>query len=166
MRLIWDWIETWVKQHAPEALNNWYPGASEQEIQQVEQALGIIFPDDMRASWLIHDGTRFAFADIWRLLSMQEILEQHRQDMTYPWWPASWIAFAANDCGDYLCFESDSTRSDQSGHIMCSVHDGEDRQVASSFSLLMSWFVNDLLDGEYEVNAWGGLESEDSLFIN
>lgn len=97
IRLIWDWIETWVRQHAPEALNNWYPGASEQEIQQVEQVLGITFLDDIKASWLLHDGTRLAFADFWRLLSIQQILAQHRLNTTYPWWPAGWIAFASTN---------------------------------------------------------------------
>jgi cell wall assembly regulator SMI1 len=149
---------------APEALKHWRPGASAQEIQQVEGTLGITFPEEVKTSWMIQDGTRLAFAASWHLLSMHQILEEHRQHKTWPWWPPTWVAFASNDCGDYLCVDSDPTTDEQSGQVMHLMHDAENSRLASAFPLLMSYFVNDLLDGEYEVNPCGEFESDDYLF--
>jgi len=166
MRLIWDWIETWVRKNAPEAMKNWHQGASAQEIQQVEGTLGITFPEDVKTSWMIHDGTRLAFADSWRFLRMQQIMEEHQQNKTWPCWPATWVAFASNDCGDYLCIVIDPTQDEQSGQVMHCMHDAENSPVASAFHVLMSYFVNDLLDGEYWVNPSGEFESDDYLFLH
>ncbi len=54
MRDLWQRLEgVFAAQRWPVALR---PGASEVEIARVEAALGLPFPDDLRASLRIHDG--------------------------------------------------------------------------------------------------------------
>lgn len=50
------------------------------------------------------------------------------------------------------------------GRIVFFDHELGERFVSPSFWLLMAGFVNDLEDGEYEVDEYGGLVSEEVSF--
>jgi cell wall assembly regulator SMI1 len=67
MQDTWNRLHTWFRKNAPDVLKVLRPGASESEIRETEQFLGITFPEDMRASYLIHNGQWSYFRDrMWR----------------------------------------------------------------------------------------------------
>ncbi len=56
MDRIWERLENFLRQNAPEIYDGLALGASEQEIVEVEQSCGFQFPPDLRQSYLRHDG--------------------------------------------------------------------------------------------------------------
>src|ERR687886_2714377 len=56
MRELWNRLERWLDQNVPEILATLNPGASLQEIQEIQHILGVRLPDDYVASCLIHNG--------------------------------------------------------------------------------------------------------------
>ncbi len=51
-------IEAWSeKRQVSDVPSDFQPGATEEEIQAVEIALGIAFPEDVKASYHIHNGS-------------------------------------------------------------------------------------------------------------
>src|SRR5689334_13626996 len=77
MRAIWDRIEAWLKVQAPAVMNRLQPGATDGDIQQVEALLGVVLPEDLKASYRIHNGTDddYALMDMWELLSLKRMTE-------------------------------------------------------------------------------------------
>ena len=72
MKETWDRIEAWLRANASAALGSLRPGASDLEIADTERFLGVTFPNDLRASYRIHDGTEegHRLIDGWDLLSL------------------------------------------------------------------------------------------------
>lgn len=58
MRGIWDRIEKGLEKHYPSIRKSLLPGATEAEIAEAEQKMGIRFPDEVRESFRIHDGQK------------------------------------------------------------------------------------------------------------
>lgn len=52
----WERIEAWCSSHLPELLDDLRGGAGEGEIRAAEEALGLTLPEDVRRSYLVHDG--------------------------------------------------------------------------------------------------------------
>ena len=52
----WRRIETWMLRHCPEVVAKLRPGVSEKHITAFEQAIGQKLPEDVRASYRIHEG--------------------------------------------------------------------------------------------------------------
>jgi cell wall assembly regulator SMI1 len=52
----WQRIEAWLQENAPHIYDSLQPGASEAEIAKVESQLGVALPDDVKASYRIHNG--------------------------------------------------------------------------------------------------------------
>ena len=46
MRELWNRLERWLDQNVPEILATLNPGASLQEIQEIQHILGVWLPDD------------------------------------------------------------------------------------------------------------------------
>lgn len=57
MQTIWKRIEDWLHMHAPELVSLLQPGASEESIRQTEALLHVTFPEDIKASYRIHNGS-------------------------------------------------------------------------------------------------------------
>jgi cell wall assembly regulator SMI1 len=80
---IWERIETWLRNNAPELLNNLNSGATINEIARVEGVVGVSFPEDFRLSLSIHNGQknsspRFFYGNC-KLLSLSHIEEIWRK---------------------------------------------------------------------------------------
>ena len=56
VQTLWERIEAWLSIYAPHAWQMLRMGATEWEIQQAEDALGITLPEHFKASCRIHDG--------------------------------------------------------------------------------------------------------------
>ncbi|MFH9736069.1 SMI1/KNR4 family protein [Streptomyces roseolus] len=76
----WDRIDRWLLTHAPRTSAALAPPAPEEDIRAAERELGVVFPPDLRASLLRHDGTRpgpeaLRFDTDDRLLGLRDIVE-------------------------------------------------------------------------------------------
>lgn len=60
MREIWQRLEAWFQDYAPEVASDWNPGATEAQLVHLEERLGRRLPEDFRESYKIHDGQRGA----------------------------------------------------------------------------------------------------------
>ena len=56
MREIWNKIENYLKENAPNVLESLQQGATDEEIKKAEDFIGITFPEDFKESYKIHNG--------------------------------------------------------------------------------------------------------------
>jgi cell wall assembly regulator SMI1 len=56
MRETWARIETWLEINAPSVLQVLQPGASNAQIQELEEFLRVQLPEDVKSSYRIHNG--------------------------------------------------------------------------------------------------------------
>lgn len=56
----WARIEAWLRERAPQSYELLRPAATTAEIEAAEEALGVRFPAELRALYLLHDGVRGA----------------------------------------------------------------------------------------------------------
>ena len=132
-------------------------GASAAQLAQVEAALDVCFPDDVKAAYQIHDGMdlgaepRFSK---WRILPLDAVLsiwlEQQRLSASgcldnqgcagnpciQPvWWHAQWVPLCANSKGDLICLDLHPGPGGAVGQLISYWHLRADRNVlAESFT--------------------------------
>jgi cell wall assembly regulator SMI1 len=53
---LWQRIEAWMPLHAPQLWHQLAPGADEAKIKHLESILDITLPEDVRASYRLHNG--------------------------------------------------------------------------------------------------------------
>lgn len=85
----------------------------------------------------------------------------YRAEQAFEDWPPTSLPFATDGCGGSLCVDVGGSSGEQMGRIVFFDHELGEDFVASDFWRLMSGFVNDLEDGEYEVDASGRLVSDE-----
>ena len=80
VRQAWDRIEQWFSKNVPSALENMGEPATQAQLDACEQALGVTLPDDVRASYMIHNGIKdennpglFSSWDVF--LSLDQVIE-------------------------------------------------------------------------------------------
>jgi len=179
MKLIWDRIEAWLRANAPVIFESLRAGASAEALAEAERALGVTFPDDVRASYRIHNGAdSTVFIEGWELLSLERIRDewaawkdlldrgtfvefQSRPDgRTLPdWWSPAWIPLTYSGAGDHHSLDMSPGPEGVAGQIIIMFHDDESRPVvAESFSGWLERFADDLDAGRYVYSAdYGGL---------
>lgn len=159
MMVIWNMIEAWLQIAAPESLAHLYKGATEQQLQATETALGFSLPEDLKASWSLHNGTASFFFGGWGFLTLEQMLRAYQAQQGIAEWPPTYLPFAEDGGGGYLCV--DMSKGEQMERIVFFDYEFGEWFVASDFWVLMSGFVNDLEDGEYGVDESGRLVSDD-----
>lgn len=165
MQAIWDRIEAWLNIHAPEVLDNLLMGVDDDDIQEIEAELGYQLPEDVRASLRLHNGTIDCFADIWRLLNIDEIAEEQRRlSLGYSVKRPYWIPLASDGCGDFLCVDVEPEPGEQLGQMIHFDHETVSSWVAPSFQALLSAFADHLEIGKYALDETGRLHSQELLF--
>lgn len=172
---LWCRIERVLKTHAPNTATTLAPPASERELADLESAIRLTLPPDLRASLKIHNGqidpTRcHAFcgegillstskiADRWRMVT--EIDEDSRFDYAPgqgPWWKTTCIPFTDAE-GNMLCVDMDPALEDRMGEVVCHVHDGEiERGLGTSFKDWLSSLADRLDAGRFRMDDYGYL---------
>src|SRR6266540_683725 len=132
----WSRIETVLNTHVPETAKTLAPPASEREVKELEDFVGLGLPESFKRSLRVHNGQRdptrchsfceegiflntTEIAETWKTLS--ELDEGFRQQ--YPgwdshefgdWWNRNWIPFTQSDCGS-LCINLDPRLGDRIG---------------------------------------------------
>ncbi len=77
MRQVWNEFEQWLKINRPEVLGTLNEAATESQIAEVEQKIGLKFPQNLRELLMIHNGQRdeyIAVIDNYLLLPLDEIV--------------------------------------------------------------------------------------------
>ncbi len=174
MEEIWKQIETWLIANILEIRNDLQPGATDAEIRKAEDAMGIKFPDDVRASYRIHNGQLGSAAELlgdWQLLPLEYmVLEWQTLDKVLDsggfgdntgtphgpvrpmWWNPKWIPVAHNGAGDYRCLDLDPPAKGKVGQIIAYWHTMDTREkLAPSFRAWLQRFAKDLESGRYTV---------------
>src|SRR3712207_8524642 len=75
----WARIERWLAEFAPDVLKSLQPAATEEQISNAEAALGVTLPEEVRASYRIHDGQSPdgpGLMDAWEFLSLSRIVDR------------------------------------------------------------------------------------------
>ncbi len=143
------------------------PGASEASIALAEQAMGLQFPDDLRASYLLHDGsgdTLFPWGFV--LLGLEEMVRDWRtlrrlfekenwpaepDDPIRPvHWDALWVPAVSNESGDYHFVDLDPAPGGTVGQVICFHHEvGPIRVLANGFGEWLGGYADQLEAGIY-----------------
>src|SRR5688572_3409194 len=171
---IWKRIEAWLEENTPDVLQDLRPGASEADVKKAEKALSVRLPEDMAASYAVHDGQRGGsgplFGD-YTLLSLEAAVKEWKtlkklaNDKVFEfmhgkpaprvkpdWWNRRWIPVASNSSGDFLCLDLDPARPGKPGQIVSFFHADPTRElIAKDFKSWLSGLAKDLEAGKYKV---------------
>jgi cell wall assembly regulator SMI1 len=175
---IWDRAHRWLE---PRGATDWlrHP-ATPSMIARAETALGVTLPDDIRASWLIHDGQEHdlpaLFAGV-RLLSFEDIVGRWRWMSTElasegaparglppgvvrdAWYSPSWIPIAGDEAGNHVVCDLEPGPSGARGQLVFVYAKHHDRpRIAPTFTQFLDERV-----AEWESDAAQPVLDEDGL---
>lgn len=172
----WSEIESWLKEHAPEILENLNPGAKASQIQSAAKKMKVEFPKDLSDSFKLHNGQSepiLRLMDDWQLLPLansaaqwkinQDVLKEgsfgdNKAEAKGPlkplWWNPKWIPVAGNGGGDLVCADTDPPEKGAAGQIVIFWHTSEKREViAASFADWLEDYAKDLKAGKYKLSG-------------
>lgn len=163
----WERIERWLSAHAPKFVGGLRPPASADALARAEDALGVVLPDDVRASFAIHDGEAqwspgviggyvlCSVADlvrVWRLNcdvpSSESQMRRARpaRGVQKSWWDKGWIPIAQDGGAVVVCVDTNPALGGTIGQLVLYISDSPDREiVAPSFE---AWIAS--AAAEYE----------------
>jgi cell wall assembly regulator SMI1 len=184
MRNIWPRIEKWFSVNSPRAV--FQPGASASEISETEKVLNITFPEEVRESYRIHNGTDFdssffenryllnlanviahweAMCEFTKQSLFQDSLANPDDKIKRVWWSEKWIPLMDDCNGDYLCLDMDPMPGGDVGQFISFETDlGPQRVLGKSFRDWLSHFADDLEAGEYGIGDEGGILRKEDLY--
>lgn len=169
---LWRRFETWLKAEAPATLATLQDGATPEEIAATEALLGVSFPDDVRASYLLHNGqTDYAngllggreFLSLARIQREWKIWKElldggdlgddcgaPSPEIQGDWWNPKWIPLTHDGGGNHDCLDLAPTPQGNVGQIISFWHDEATRTVeAKSFTAWLAGFVEGCETGVY-----------------
>ncbi len=185
MEAVWQQIEDWMSQHAPHLLQQLAPGADEEALKGLERDLGITLPDDMRASYLRHNGGHKiklvtsmnilpveGIIDNWQML--RELLDDEDWATLPPhyfvdegsgwetgpiqpvWWNARWVPVATDNAGNLTCVDLAPAPGGAVGQIIDWDHEcGPSQTLFPSFLAMLRAYAKHLKDGTGEEDEEG-----------
>ena len=175
MREIWTRIEAWLLAHVPSGASVLSAGATEEEIADTERFLGVSFPEDVQASFRLHDGQSGGPWLMWgcELLSLSRIREEwnawkelldrgtfedFRSDsdgrVVKDWWHARWVPLTHDGAGNHYCLDLNPGPEGRAGQIIQMWHDDSKRPVvAPSYRAWLAAFADALEAGAYVYSA-------------
>lgn len=107
-------LEKWLRQHRRRYAEGLLPGASAQELDATQAALGVPLPQDLRALLSWHNGQSGDFIghleNNWDLMSAGRIVEAKREmdggDHAQSGWQPAWVPFLEDDSGNFLVLDT------------------------------------------------------------
>ncbi len=179
MQSLWTQFEAWLGTHWPEGLADLNPPATDQQIAELEQVLGVQLPPDYVACLKVHNGQKLdagGLFDAGEFLSTDEVRRQWSiwkellgefVDITSDpapgvkddWFNAQWIPFTHDGGGDHLCLDLDPAEGGTRGQIITMWHDEGSRDLlADSFGDWFAGYVGAVCAGKYAFSDdYGGL---------
>lgn len=161
MKQQWERLEAWLKANNPALLADLNPPATDAEIRELEQKLGVTLPADFVECLKVHNGQKggadWLFSGL-EFLSSRRILDEWAiwkdlldggdfdgaeaepgAGIKPVWWSPKWIPFTYNGAGDHLCLDLDPSSQGRSGQVITLWHDdGARKKKADS---LAQWFA-------------------------
>lgn len=164
MKQLWQQLENHLSAHNPELLADLNPPATDAQIRELEQEIGVQLPADFVCFLKVHNGQVGQAEPLFeggRFLSIGEIAKESKlwsdllnagafkdfkpepqSGVAANWWSDLWIPFAANDEGDCICLDLEPAVEGAKGQVIQVWHDSSAREVlAGSFEK----FVGDIL---------------------
>jgi cell wall assembly regulator SMI1 len=107
-------LEKWLHQHRRRYAEGLLPGASAQELDATQAALGVPLPQDLRTLLSWHNGQSGDFIghleNNWDLMSAGRIVEAKREmdggDRAQSSWQPAWVPFLEDDSGNFLVLDT------------------------------------------------------------
>ncbi len=177
---VWQEIEEWLGENFPQFLTYLNPPATLLEIEQVERELNIQFTDEVKKSYLLHNGSTNWLFDGNDFLSLSEVIDFHneniiryqerylKKDMAInsdsassekikkEIWNPRWIPILAESNMFLHFLDLDPTENGIHGQIIFVNDDYHDLFfISDNFTMLMEEFLNDLRTGNYEISSNG-----------
>lgn len=165
MKQQWERLEAWLKANNPVLLADLNPPATNTEIRELEQKLGVTLPADFVEFLKVHDGQRggsdWLFSGS-EFLSSRRIIDEWAiwkdlldggdfdgaeaepgAGIQPVWWSPKWIPFTYNGAGDHLCLDLDPASGGRAGQVITLWHDdGARKKKADSFAQWFAEFVD------------------------
>jgi len=184
---VWRRIERWLEANAPVVLENLRPGCTPAEIATIEAALGITFPEDVRASYLIHDGQASRGGGLfgaWEFLSLARIRDEWQiwkdgydngafddsesepeGPIRAEWWHPQWIPVTHDHGGNHYCLDLAPSPGGTVGQIITMWHDDASREVvARDFTAWLQEVADGLESGNLLYSEeYSGIVDKDEL---
>ncbi|HBL10205.1 MAG TPA: hypothetical protein DD379_01980 [Cyanobacteria bacterium UBA11162] len=176
----WKKIERWYSEEAPIAYQRLKQGASEDQIKELEQKMGLVLPEDFVASLLIHNGgggfhdyEYLSIDKIYNFWSMMnelkaegafdryEIKETNRGIIKNTWWYSHWIPFALDSGGNSICIDLSPEKNGTYGQII--YKEKEEGPLISNHKSFFEWlymYQKDLYRGCYFVDKDGLIQEK------
>ena len=134
----WQRLEKWYHDKAPEIYKNLNDGASMEEVEILQNEMGIELPIDLAASLKVHNGAMefhngyhyLTTAQMLKVWSMMRELNQQGAFSTYEpkesvkgliqntWWNPCWIPFAEDSQGNLICVDLDPGEEGRHGQVV------------------------------------------------
>jgi len=172
MQDLWARIIAWfINNKVPPHAFALAPGVTEQDIRRAEVQMQLDFPPDLRASYLLHNGSkeRWIFQQGF-LLALDDVVDAHffksdalrtaafencranpKGAIKREFWNARWIPITDNGTGDHICVDMDPANGGNKGQIIATNHEtGPIAVLADSFREWLTTFATDLELGKYQ----------------
>lgn len=134
-------LDIWLSSNAPIDLENLRPPASEQELAEVEQTVGLPLPEEIRLLYKWHNGSGDTEASCvqlipeWPFLSLAgSITHWRKRNLQYQddlddtgacfWWKTSWLPLAYDFTGELFVVELSPTASNHRAVFWASIENG------------------------------------------
>jgi len=178
MKRLFDRIHVWLKANAPDVLERFSPGATEEAIRAAEREMGVTLPEDVRAAYRIHDGCDAAFlyseewcslegmVYSWRMLKGLLDRGDFAPNKSRPvgpiravWYHPGWVPITDEQSGYYHCLDMAPKSRGNVGQVFRWCHDEPGRYFqAKSFYDWVTRFVWGLEAGRYhydeQIGRW------------
>ena len=163
-------FKQWLEHNYSDGLLDLNPPATNEEIEELKNALGVDLPDDFISVLKINNGQKGDSAwlfDSQEFLSTKRIIEEFNtwknlleselqgkisipdDGVKSDWWNVNWIPFTSDGCGDHYCIDLSPTANGTKGQIITLWFELAEREiVAQNFSLWFEEYLEQLYSGE------------------
>ena len=160
-------LDAWLQQNRPEYYASLNPGASDEEIAELETSLGWNLPEDFVKFYKWRNGINELVPGwVWMsLIHISEIRAWHLEYMKNESfsknqrWHPDFVPFLENGAGDYYCLDRCGVWNGQIYQIILSVHDDRSQIEAPNFN---SWL--EVIVQCHESGAW--IREQDQVFCD
>lgn len=177
MQEIWLRIEDWLRDNAPTGLDVLASGASDTKISELEEYLSIQLPEDVKASYRLHNGqiayeyglfNGCEFLSLERIKNEWQIWKELLDSGTFQsadgqdqgcepdlgvanvWWSAKWIPLTYDGSGNHDCLDLAPAEGGKVGQIISMWHDDAARKIiAPSFRDWLQSYAEGLESGKF-----------------
>jgi cell wall assembly regulator SMI1 len=159
MKKEFDEFKQWLSLNYSDGLLDLNPPASDDEIEELTNTLGVELPEDFIQVLKIHNGQKGEAAwlfDSQEFLSTKRIIEEFNiwknlletelqgkvstpdDGVKNDWYNINWIPFTSDGCGDHYCLDLSPNSTGISGQVITLWYESSEREIVSlSFS---QWF--------------------------